>query len=187
MTSSWRLIYFPLVILGHFYVINWGNFIVFIILTFSRRWNFFQFAHCTNFHSIHVDTPINFSRIYSGLLINLPKCRIYASVNWVIIGSGNGLSPAHDQAIAWTNARLFSNELPGTNFYEIQIGILPFSFKKCIWKCRLPKWLSFCPGELIQWFNSLWPSDDTWHHESGSTLHQTMNCRLFRATPLTES
>ena len=121
--------YFPLVILGHVYVVNWGNFIVFIILTFSRRWNFFQFAHCTNFHSIHVDTPTNFSRIYSGLLINLPKCRIYASVNWVIIGSGNGLSPARDQAIAWTNAGLLSIELPGTNFYEIQIGILPFSFK----------------------------------------------------------
>ena len=30
--------------------------------------------------------------------------RIYASLNWVIIGSDNGLSPVRRQAIIWTNA-----------------------------------------------------------------------------------
>ena len=32
---------------------------------------------------------------------------MYASMNWVIIGSGNGLSPDRRQAITWTNADLF--------------------------------------------------------------------------------
>ena len=32
-------------------------------------------------------------------LTHLPQCRIYASVNWVSIGSGNGLSPIWRQAI----------------------------------------------------------------------------------------
>ena len=32
--------------------------------------------------------------------------RIYASVNWVNIGSGNGLSPIRSQAFIWTNVDL---------------------------------------------------------------------------------
>ena len=39
-----------------------------------------------------------------------------ASVNWAIIGSGNGLSPIRRQAITWTNAGLLSIGLLGTNF-----------------------------------------------------------------------
>ena len=48
----------------------------------------------------------------------------------ISISSGNGLSPVRQQAIIWTNAGLLSIELLGTNFSEIQIGILSFSFKK---------------------------------------------------------
>ena len=36
-----------------------------------------------------------------------PLCRIYASVNWVIIGSGNGLSHVRRQVITWTNTDVF--------------------------------------------------------------------------------
>ena len=50
--------------------------------------------------------------------------------NICIIGSGNGLSPVWYQAITWTNAALLSIELLGTNFSEIRIGFIPFSFKK---------------------------------------------------------
>ena len=32
--------------------------------------------------------------------------RIYASINYAIIGSGNGLCPVRHQAITWTNAGL---------------------------------------------------------------------------------
>ena len=36
--------------------------------------------------------------------IHPPYWRIYVPVNWVSIGSGNGLSPIQRQAIIWTNA-----------------------------------------------------------------------------------
>ena len=70
-------------------------------------------------------------RIYGALgrdklkLIS-PESRIYASVNWVIIASGNGLSPARRQAIWWTNAALMSIGPLETNFSEIWIAILTF-------------------------------------------------------------
>ena len=42
-------------------------------------------------------------------------------MNWVNIGSGNGLLPARHQAITWINAGLLSMGLLGTNFSEILI------------------------------------------------------------------
>ena len=38
------------------------------------------------------------------ILTHLSLVRIYASVNWVSISSGNGLSPVRRQAITWTIA-----------------------------------------------------------------------------------
>ena len=54
------------------------------------------------------------------LLISSCWC-IYAPLNWVSIGSGNGLSPVWCQAITWTNADFLSTGPLGTNFSEIQI------------------------------------------------------------------
>ena len=51
-------------------------------------------------------------------------------MNWVNIGSDNGLLPTQCQAITWTNAGLLSIRFLGTYFSEIWIGILSFSFKK---------------------------------------------------------
>ena len=48
----------------------------------------------------------------------------------VCIGSDNGLSPGRRQPIIWTSAGLLAIGLLETNFSEIWIGILPFSFKK---------------------------------------------------------
>ena len=53
----------------------------------------------------------------------LTEWRIYASVNYTIIGSHNGLSPIRRQAIIWTNAGILSIEPLGTNFCEIFIEI----------------------------------------------------------------
>ena len=53
-----------------------------------------------------------------------------ASVNWVSIGSGNGLSPARCQAITRTNAVSLSIEPLGTKFSKIQIKIHDFSLMK---------------------------------------------------------
>ena len=54
--------------------------------------------------------------------------RIYASVNYTNIGSGNGLSPGRRQAIIWTNAGILLIGPVGTNFGEIVIEIKIFSF-----------------------------------------------------------
>ena len=56
--------------------------------------------------------------------------RIYASVNWVSIGSDNGLSPIRRQDIILTNAGLLSIGPLGTNFSEVLIKIQYFSFTK---------------------------------------------------------
>ena len=77
--------------------------------------------------------------------------RICALVNWVIIGTCNGLSPVRRQAITWTNAGLISIGPLGTNFSKILIGILLFSFKKIHLKMPSVKMASFCPWE--RWVN----------------------------------
>ena len=40
---------------------------------------------------------------------------------------------------------ILSIRLLGTNFSEIWIRILSFSFKECIWNCCLPQWWPFGP------------------------------------------
>ena len=63
-----------------------------------------------------------------------------------IIGSDNGLSPGRRQAIIWTNARKFIIGPLGTNFSEICVEILTFSFKKIRFKVSSAKWRPFCLG-----------------------------------------
>ena len=75
--------------------------------------------------------------------------RIYASVNWAIIGSNNGLSPVRHQAIIWTNAGLFSIRHQGTYFNEISIEIQRFSFTKMQLNVSSAKWRPFCLGPCV--------------------------------------
>ena len=63
-----------------------------------------------------------------------------------IIGSDNGLSPDRRQAIIWTNAGLLLIGPLGTNFSEIFIEILTFSFKKIHLKVSSAKRRPFCLG-----------------------------------------
>ena len=63
-----------------------------------------------------------------------------------IIGSGNGLSPDRRQAIIWTNTGLLLIGNLGTNFNEILIEILTFSFKKMRLKASSAKRRPFCLG-----------------------------------------
>ena len=63
-----------------------------------------------------------------------------------IIGSDNGLSPGRRQAIIWTNAGILLIATLGTNFSEILIEILIFSFKKMGLKVSSAKWRPFCLG-----------------------------------------
>ena len=63
-----------------------------------------------------------------------------------IIASDNGLSPGQRQAIIWNNAAILSIGLLGTNFSDILIEILTFSFKKMRLKVSSAKWRPFCLG-----------------------------------------
>ena len=62
------------------------------------------------------------------------------------IGSDNGLSPGRRQAIIWTIAGIFLIGPLGTNFSEILIEILTFSFKKMRLKVSSAKRRPFCLG-----------------------------------------
>ena len=75
-----------------------------------------------------------------------PSLFIYASVNWVSIGSGNGLSPVRRQAITETDADILSIGLLETNFNEILIDVHDFSLINMHLKMSSEKWRPFCPG-----------------------------------------
>ena len=66
-----------------------------------------------------------------------------------IIVSNNGLSPGLRQAITWTNAGILSIGTLGTNFREILIKILAFSFKNMRLKVSSGKWRPFCFGPNV--------------------------------------
>ena len=104
-----------------------------------------------------------------------PCCCIYASVNWINIGSGNGLPPVWRQAITWANAALLSNAPLETNFSEIRIKIHYFHWWKCIWKDRLRNGGHYVQEEItLKWRNN---------GCDGASNHQPHDCllnRLFR-------
>ena len=61
-----------------------------------------------------------------------------------VIASDNGLSSGRRQAIIWNNAGILSIGFLGTNFSEILIEILTFSFTKMRLKMSSVKWRPFC-------------------------------------------
>ena len=95
-----------------------------------------------------------------------------------IIGSDNGLAPGRRQTIIWTNDGILLIGPLGTNFTEILIKILEFSFKKMRLKLSSAKWRPFCLGLNVlntdampvhniekTWVaNSLCSSDAIWWH-----------------------
>ena len=54
-----------------------------------------------------------------GCMIISLEYRIYALVNYVSIGSGNGVWPVRRQAITWTNVALLSIRPLDTKFSDI--------------------------------------------------------------------
>ena len=64
--------------------------------------------------------------------------------NLTIIGTYNGLSPYRRQPIIWTNDGILLIGPLGTNFSEISIAIVTFSFKKMHLKMLSAKWRPFC-------------------------------------------
>ena len=81
-----------------------------------------------------------------GMLTHWGRVTHICVGNLTIIGSDNGLSPDRRQAIIWTNAGLLLIGPLGTNFSEILIEILAFSFKKMRSKVPSAKRRPFCLG-----------------------------------------
>ena len=97
-----------------------------------------------------VDRVISYNIILSNLRKNAaglsppPLCRIYASMKWISIDSGNGLSPSRRQAITWTNAPILLIGPLGANFQFKYSSPL----KKIHLKISSAKWRPFCPMDM---------------------------------------
>ena len=76
-----------------------------------------------------------------------------------IIGSDNGLSPGRRQAIIWTNVGIFLIRPLGTNFNEMLVEILTFSFMKMRLKVSSAKWRPFCLGLNVVMISSVFISE----------------------------
>ena len=87
-----------------------------------------------------------------------------------IIGSDNGLSPDRRQVIIWTNTGLLLIGPLGTNFSEIVIKILTFSFKKMRLKVSSAKRRPFCLGLYVL------SSHRTYHCDQYHTCVTTLTC-----------
>ena len=74
------------------------------------------------------------------------RWRIYASVDWLIIGSDNSLSPGRRQAIIWINAGILLTGPLATNFNGILIKIYTLSFSEMHLLMSPAKWRPFCVG-----------------------------------------
>ena len=80
----------------------------------------------------------------------------------IIIGSDNGLAPTRRQAIIWTNTGILLIGHLGTNFSEILIEILTFSFRKMRLKVSSAKWQPLCLGSNV--LNILFARSILLHH-----------------------
>ena len=107
-----------------------------------------------NFHKYKLWAPKLFVKWVPGniLLISMPYYQLthwgwvthICVSNLTIIGSDNGLSPGRRQAIIWTNAGILLIGPIGTNFSEILIKIITFSFRKISSKVSSRKRLPSC-------------------------------------------
>ena len=82
----------------------------------------------------------------SGVLSHWGRVTHICVSKLTVIGSDNCLSPGRHQAIIWTNAGLLLIGPLGTNFSEILIEILTFSYKKMHFKVSSAKWRLFGLG-----------------------------------------
>ena len=81
-----------------------------------------------------------------------------------IIGSDNGLSPGRRQVIIWTSAGILLIVPLWTNFSEIWIEIITFSFKKMRLKVSSAKWRPFCLGLNVLTLNKMVAIDRWYFH-----------------------
>ena len=98
-----------------------------------------------------VHTHINIGQITNNIDVEPTTIGMMASTHWgrvthicvsnlTIIASDNGLLPGRRQAIVWTGAGILLIGPLGTNFSEILIEIITFSFMKMRLKVSSAKW-----------------------------------------------
>ena len=85
-----------------------------------------------------------YNNVFSHWLTHWGRVTHICVSKLTIIGSDNGLSPDRRQAIIWSNVVILLIGPLGTNFSEILIKILTFSFKKMRLKVSSPKRRPFC-------------------------------------------
>ena len=89
-------------------------------------------CHVVLYTSGNYFNSYNTSQHRYGIYIYLSEAwgRLDVSVNWVIIGSGNGLVPGKHQVTTWTNGDFSSITLSMKHLNEISFKIQSFSFNK---------------------------------------------------------
>ena len=93
-----------------------------------------------------IDNNVKSGFVVEGLLTHWGRVTHICVGKLTIIGSDNGLSPGRRQAIIRTNAGISLIGPLGTNFSEILVEILTFSFKKMRLKMSSGKRRPFCLG-----------------------------------------
>ena len=134
------------------------------LLSTSKLWHGSIRNYCLGFHVILFLT--HWGRVTDICISKL-----------AIIGSHNGLSPDRRQAIIWTNAGILLLGPLETNFSEILIEILKFSFKKMRLKVSSAKRRPFCLGlnELMR-YGIYVECDIVWYTNVMSVLFMTFIC-----------
>ena len=106
--------------------------------------------------------------------------------NFTIIDSDNGLSPGRRKAIIQTVDGILSTGTLGTNFNKFSIEIHIFSFKKCLWKCRLENGGHFVSNSMC-YSNSHIEFSWLCKFVSGMSLVTTLLCDQWCPVPYSNS
>ena len=105
-----------------------------------------------------------------------------ASVNCVIIASGNGLLPVRCQAITWTKCSNVVTWPPRNMFqWNLNPSVQTFSFIKCIWKCLLQGVGHFVPASVCwtgAWNAGVLLDGDQWDVLREGAGETTWDCFL---------
>ena len=117
------------------------------IYPFMFSFRFIAFIETTHYscHWKH-NRCKHFCRTLQCMLTHWGRVTHICVSDLTIIGSDNGLSPGRRQAIIRTSAGILLIRPLRTNFSEILIEILIFSFKKMRLKVLSAKWQPFCLG-----------------------------------------
>ena len=137
-------------------MLDWSKKYLQVSFYFSKSYSTFQNVISSMQNFLFYDHLLfkqnSWQSIFKWYLFHISSLTYWGRVTHIcasdlnITGSDNGLSPARRQAIIGTNAGILLIRPLGTNFSEILIEILIFSFKKMRLKVSSAKRRPFCLG-----------------------------------------